>query len=234
MKKCTTCKIKKSLKCFSDNKATKDGKHSQCKKCNKISTAKYGEKYKNEIKQKRKEKYWEDVEKSREESRVQYQKHKIRKQAQNKKWKEDNPDYMKEYHKNWYNKNRKDKLKKNREWEKKEMAINPLFRLKKNLRIRIIDAIKGKNKSKKTFELIGCNIDRLKEHLEKQFDKNMTWENYGSYWHVDHKIPCAAFDLSKETEQKICFHYRNLQPMEAIKNISKKEKIFDHQLSLTL
>lgn len=51
----------------------------------------------------------------------------------------------------------------------------------------------------------------------------MSWSNYGD-WHIDHIIPCAAFDLNDELEQKACFHYTNLQPMWAKENIQKSDK----------
>jgi hypothetical protein len=48
----------------------------------------------------------------------------------------------------------------------------------------------------------------------------MSWSNYGK-WHVDHIKSCASFDLSKEDEQRKCFHYTNLQPLWAEENLSK-------------
>ena len=61
----------------------------------------------------------------------------------------------------------------------------------------------------------------------------MTWDNHGNgwygngmnQWHIDHIIPCASFDLSKEEEQYRCFHYTNLQPLWAYDNLSKGNKI---------
>lgn len=44
-------------------------------------------------------------------------------------------------------------------------------------------------------------------------------------WHVDHIIPCAAFDLTKPAEQAKCFHYSNLQPLWATDNYRKSNKI---------
>ncbi len=41
--------------------------------------------------------------------------------------------------------------------------------------------------------------------------------------HVDHLIPCASFDLSKEEEQKKCFHWSNLRYMNAVDNIKKSD-----------
>jgi hypothetical protein len=60
--------------------------------------------------------------------------------------------------------------------------------------------------------------------LEKQFTKGMNWKNYGK-WHIDHIKPCASFDLSLEHEQKLCFHFTNLQPLWAKDNIRKSDKI---------
>jgi len=107
---------------------------------------------------------------------------------------------------------------------------DPRLRLKENTSRRIRSALKGigKNKSKRTEEILGCSIDFLKSHLEKQFQEEMNWSNYGLYgWHIDHIRPCASFDLSNEEELLECFHYTNLQPLWAKDNLSKR----DHWLS---
>lgn len=234
IKRCSTCDIFKVHSLFSNNKSTKDGKHNQCKLCNKGQSEKYRKNNIDKIRNHRKAKYYEDVEQSKKEGREQYQKHKKRKLSQNKKWRELHELEISEYQHNWYLKNREHKLRKNTEWEKNEMTTNPGYRLQKNLRIRINNALRGKVKSGKTFDLLGCNLEEFKKYLEVQFNNKMTWENYGSYWHVDHKIPCAIFDLSIEEQQKICFHYRNLQPLETIKNMSKKDKLITNQLNLML
>jgi hypothetical protein len=44
-------------------------------------------------------------------------------------------------------------------------------------------------------ELIGCDVDFLKDYISKMFTEGMTWENYGE-WHLDHIRPCSSFDLS--------------------------------------
>jgi len=60
----------------------------------------------------------------------------------------------------------------------------------------------------------------------------MTWDNHGTgkngkgmkEWHIDHIIPCCKFNLSKDEEQRKCFHYSNLQPLWASDNMKKGGK----------
>jgi hypothetical protein len=53
----------------------------------------------------------------------------------------------------------------------------------------------------------------------------MNWNNHGPIWHIDHIIPCKAFDLTIPEQQRQCFHYTNLQPMFAMANLSKRARI---------
>ena len=87
------------------------------------------------------------------------------------------------------------------------------------VRNRTIQALKSK-KSKKTLEYLGCNISTFKQHIQKQFKPGMTWDNYGSEWHIDHVIPLK---YNKPTlEQTIeRLHYKNTQPLWAAENIAK-------------
>ena len=102
------------------------------------------------------------------------------------------------------------------------------FMLKKNLRDRIREAVKNQysEKAYKSMELLGCTIQELREHLESQFTEGMTWDNMGrGGWHIDHIIPCAFFDLSKPSHQKVCFNWQNLQPLWGKDNCAKGDKI---------
>lgn len=92
------------------------------------------------------------------------------------------------------------------------------------LRDRIRNALRVKTKkSAKTTELIGCSVADLIVHLERQFSKGMSWGNR-RLWHVDHIIPCSAFNLTDAKEQKACFHFTNLRPMWAAPNLKKHSK----------
>ncbi len=136
-----------------------------------------------------------------------------------------NIDKIKKYHKKYVslNKNKINKYK--NEWKLKNWRENEEFRLKENLRHRIYMALKGTVKSKRTIDLLGTSIDNLWIHLEKTFKSGMTKDNYGKIWQVDHKIPCAAFDLTKPEEQVKCFNFTNLQALFVKENLSKGAKL---------
>lgn len=69
-------------------------------------------------------------------------------------------------------------------------------------------------------------MEFLSSYLEVRFKLGMSWSNHGrNGWHVDHIIPCAMFDLTIVDNQKICFHYTNLQPLWWWENIAKSDSI---------
>lgn len=99
------------------------------------------------------------------------------------------------------------------------------FKLRRNLGNRISAAIRGRRMLDNT-SLIGCSIEKLKDHLESKFKPGMTWCNYGiKGWHIDHIKPCASFDLHDPLQQAACFHWSNLQPLWAKENLRKSKKI---------
>lgn len=98
------------------------------------------------------------------------------------------------------------------------------YRIENRLRVRLHSALKGKLKLLKTKELVGCSTKFLKEHLESQFKDGIAWDNFGD-WHIDHVRPCASFDLSDLEQQKECFHFSNLQPLWAIENLRKSDRL---------
>ena len=93
------------------------------------------------------------------------------------------------------------------------------------LRSRLGIALRGYHKASSTMTLVGCSIPQLKTHIESQFLPGMSWGNHNLRgWHIDHKKPCSAFDLSDPRQQAACFHYTNLQPLWALDNLSKGAK----------
>jgi hypothetical protein len=102
------------------------------------------------------------------------------------------------------------------------------YRILKNLRSRIRFALKkGQIKKADTTEnLLGCTVPEFKAYFTSLFTNDMSWNDFmAGKIHIDHIIPCAKFDLTNEEEQRICFHYTNLQPLWSTDNLKKGTKI---------
>ena len=108
-----------------------------------------------------------------------------------------------------------------REYQKRKRKDNS-FRLSKNLSKAIWECLKGKKSNKNWEDFVSFTLQDLKLHLEERFKESMTWDNYGSFWHLDHIKPLSWFNL--ETEFEKAWSLNNLQPLEAKLNLSKNNK----------
>lgn len=114
------------------------------------------------------------------------------------------------------------------EWFKKRRIVDAKFKLDMNMATAIGTALKGKKASSAWKDLTGYTIESLMKHLENKFESWMNWNNYGK-WHVDHIKPKSLFkyETAEDSEFKKCWALENLQPLEATKNMSKKDIFID-------
>jgi uncharacterized protein (DUF983 family) len=103
----------------------------------------------------------------------------------------------------------------------------PIDKLKRVIRSRIISALVKKNKH--TIEYLGCNTTEYLDWLLKN-DFGYTLENRGKEWHIDHIIPLSHFNLENEEQQLIAFNWRNTMALSAKENLSKNNKIINSQI----
>lgn len=96
-----------------------------------------------------------------------------------------------------------------------------------NISRRIRQSLNGISKKVHWENITNYTLVELKSHLENLFTSQMNWDNYGSYWHIDHIIPISYFNItSLDCEDfKKCWALNNLQPLEAKENIRKSNKI---------
>jgi hypothetical protein len=229
---CNTCGVSKSMEDYTNNRRYKDGKENRCKEClkekNKINkdrlrqaqkkwrakNPEYMKKYEKTDKRKAYLKtYYAENSQSYIDRKKQNRKENSERDSEvRKKYIETHKDKINEYH---------------RKWKRKQRNDDPTYKLKENtsrrIRYELNTLLKGK-KAKKTIEYIGCSIEELKSYIESLFDINMSWSNYGSCWHIDHIIPCDAWDLTQEMDNYYCWNFRNLQPLFSNINQSKKNK----------
>lgn len=209
-KLCNRCRVVKPLLAFDLHTGGRGGLCAVCHVCTLQAHRDYNQK---------------NYERIRETNARRYAENKASMDARNREYCLANAERIKSNGKKWRAENRSYLNNQKREWAKEQRRTNPGFRALDACRRRLRRAIASQKGVKvvKTQDLLGCSTDFLKFWLELQFRPNMTWHNHG-LWHIDHKQPCASFDLTDIAQQKLCFHYSNLQPLWAQENIAKGTK----------
>jgi len=165
------------------------------------------------------------------------------KKIADKKWRDDNKEYISQKHKKWeeqnkehlinyikeYRENNVDKIRQiKRDYQRNRKHNDPLYKLISNFRTAIYQVLKESNveKNKHYFDILQYTPESLINHLESQFEENMNWENYGE-WHVDHKLPITSFNIQEMGDEEFmrCWSLDNLQPMWGTDNIRKSNKV---------
>jgi len=204
-KTCTKCKVFKSFGEFHRNKEQKDGFRSACKSCvNEYNAA-------NSDKRKLYHKEY-------------YAANSDKRNLQTKKFNAANPDKRKLYCKKYYEKNKVEHIAKTVKYQKTRRQTDEAFKLSLNLRRRLHHALKGTRKSMSTMKLTG--MESSQDILKYLYEKSPRFEGVPlSELHVDHIIPCAAFDMMSVDHQRVCFHYTNLQLLTPAENLSKNDSV---------
>lgn len=210
-----------------DFRVTKDGR---CVECNRERARRFS-------------RLFPEVKKARDREYVARNKDKIAAQrvlkreerlAGQKAWRDRNPDYSQK----WKKANpEKVKATTKKMYERKKS--DPKFRIEAAIRAGVNKGIrKGSKSARRTFEVLGYSLDTLMQHLEKQFEPGMTWDNHGIRgWHIDHRIPLDAhnYETPDDIDFKKAWALKNLKPMWGAENISKWTKLEkEFQPSLTL
>lgn len=134
------------------------------------------------------------------------------------------------------NKGNNPRFKRNKEYMiayNKNRKLDPQFKLKYALRSNLhshIRRIENGVKSERTLNYVGCSLNFLKSWFEFQFGQDMSWDNHGTYWHIDHIEPCSSFDLTDDDMLYECYNWSNLRPVHCLENLSKGAKVDDELL----
>lgn len=183
---CTKCKIEKDVSKFSPDENKKDGLQSWCKECRNARAATPEAKATSKAL------------KATPEYRIKQKGYNAAPERKAKqKARKSTPEY---------------KIKQ-KEYENNRLLKDPQFKLCKYLRTRTRGVIKGKFKAGSAIKDIGAPMDVVKKHIESQFYGDMSWDNHGAYWELDHIKSLSTFDLTNREEFLMAVHYTNLQPL---------------------
>jgi hypothetical protein len=243
-KQCTKCKEIKSIDEFHKCKAHKDGHKTACKKCTCEASIKYYNCHKEHYKELWEEYKINNVEKLEGRGKIYYQNNKEKCSLATKKWREENPDKVKEMkliyrsklenlmaerksHKIWLEKHPENikEYSKNRYQKDKD---NIMIKLNTNIRKGIWESLKGAKNSRHWEDLLGYTLEDLLVHLKNLFTDGMSWKLYlQGKIHIDHIIPISLwkFESYNDREFKQCWSLCNLQPLWATDNLKKGNKI---------
>ena len=138
----------------------------------------------------------------------------------------ENKKHIRTQHALWLE-NNKDRVKiMGNEYKVKRRKTDELYKLECYLRAyagRAFNYIK-ENKTEKTMDMLGCTLEKLKQHIEAQWEKGMSWDNHNlKGWHIDHIIPLSS--ANNKDEMIKLLHYTNLQPLWALDNFKKSNRI---------
>jgi hypothetical protein len=243
-KVCKKCGVEKLLCEFVKDKSKKDGVRNVCKICNNIAVKEYINKYvKNNPKkiknaqlkyrEKNREKEVErsreyrekNLEKIKESQKLYYWCNREKRLENREKWFEQNRERAAETQKKWFEQNREKINNVRRQNHHKKYQTDVLYKLKVNVRNRVKMFLKSKNFDldiNRTYDIVGCSPEDLRDYLSSKFIEGMSWENYGK-WHIDHIIPISS-SKTKDDVYRLS-HYTNLQPLWKEDNLKKGNKI---------
>lgn len=240
---CKKCSTEKPLVEFTKQKSNKYGRTYVCYDCHKQWQKEYYKTHKQNFRRYQK-KYDDGHEDERKEyEKMYYKEHKDeyairgKKQRQKpickeyqKRYVEENKELISVRQKEYRKKNKKREIARSVKWRRNKRKTDVGFRILDNIRRRINYAIKNNAKSAHTKELIDCTIEFLKEHLQQTAMKNgylnFDINNYsGKEYHIDHIIPCSAFNFRCSYHQRLCFNWSNLQILEGPENLSKSATV---------
>lgn len=119
-----------------------------------------------------------------------------------------------------YDKEHKEQIAERQKQYRQKQIENPSFRLSEQISASIRKAIKSNKAGHHWEDLVPYNLQQLREHLESQFTPEMTWDNMGKYWEIDHIIPQNLFNFVTYTDKdfQICWSLANLRPLYWLAN----------------
>lgn len=129
-----------------------------------------------------------------------------------------------EYQKNW--KSSADARAKRALAIRERRKSDPIARLENRMRSGVRRCVTGKELPASWRTLVDFTTEQLREHLERQFMRGMSWDNAGE-WHIDHIVPLSRFAIKEagDNEFRAAWALTNLRPLWKTANLKKRAKL---------
>jgi len=141
-----------------------------------------------------------------------------------KQWRKNNPEKIKELHRRYSENNREKINRRHGNRLKKDIKFN----LNHRMRYAIWDSLRGNKNGRRWETLVGYDVFKLKNHLQKTMPKYYTWQDYlNGKLHIDHILPKSVFnfDCPEHPDFKRCWALKNLRLLPAKENLIKHNKL---------
>lgn len=207
LRRCTRCGEEKiaTLDYFPPHRAGKFGLNPRCIPCKKLDDAERRAR----PDQKERQQKWRDANKAKVRAyNQQYREQGYSSTEHVAQWRERNLEHARAYV---------------REAQRRRRREDPAFLLKARVSARLNQMLMGKG-SRRSEDLLGYTMEQLRQHIERQFTKGMSWDKVRrGLIEIDHIIPVKAFNITsvEDPDFKVCWALANLRPLWAEQNRSK-------------
>jgi hypothetical protein len=235
---CTKCKIEKpaTAEFFYRHKSQRDGLTSRCRVCAKADND-----------------AWHD--RNRELARAATREWARKNPERNAAWRKRNPEAVKALGREWRRKNLRrlaasqrrrrevnpgehaaimrayrirniDRVRERERAQRLAKKHDARFKIAKAISGGLLKALRGRKNGAQWESLVGYGREELVRHLERQFSRGMSWENFGTAWHVDHIVPVSSFRFASKDDPEVraCWALTNMRPLPKHDNLTKHAK----------
>jgi hypothetical protein len=152
--------------------------------------------------------------------------HLDKRRASSNAWRKANPKKFRATKKAWQKSNLDKVLAWNNEWKKQRYKNDPVYRMTESLRARQRQFFKGNKRPLSMVRDMGCTQEFFRQHITRQLTGDMTIENYGTVWHLDHIYPLSkASIVDNPVHFLAAANWRNLQPLPGPENLEKSDTV---------
>ncbi|MBG23724.1 MAG: hypothetical protein CMF22_09750 [Idiomarinaceae bacterium] len=199
-----------------------------CLPCDLIKSKKYKQENYDKVLEYRKQYYQENREQILESKKQYHQENRDKILEYAKQYYKENREQILEYAKQYYQENREriNEYCRNRYSTDERCKTSRVIR---NMVTRVLSLTK-QGKTESTFETLDYSVEEFMFDMENKMLEDMTWENHGVSWHIDHIYPVSRYVEDGVEDPAVINGLDNLIPMYSEHNLEKSNQTLEEFL----